>query len=210
MPPRYWHSRRTSRPSLMRLSRPMQAILWFWWCVMPDLDLPRIGAIAHMGQGVSQLAHLGAVVWGPRPIMTVTGGALSMFVRGGVNYTQIRWDVAGDFTLPASISGVCYALVGGGGTGGRGGSAASSPGGGGGGGVVTAVDAVLPSGTTTISVGAGGARDATLTNRPGVSGSPSALTGAVNLPADGGGGGGGGASGSFRDVQPGGCGGGAA
>src|SRR5690606_27672043 len=107
------------------------------------------------------------------PVMTVTGGTVTEFTRGGIDYTEVRWTAGGGFSLPDNAQ-ASFALVGGGGCGGRTGGSDPSPGGGGSG-EVFQISGLIAAGTYTIAIGAGGVPGGV--NNQGGSGSSSTLTG---------------------------------
>jgi hypothetical protein len=174
---------------------------------MPKLDLVRARQIKTVAGEVAQMKGPG-FAWekSPTPEIRVTGGDISTFNRGGVDYTQIRFNTSGGFSISEPIAGLRYALVGGGGGGGRAGGVNPAPGGGGGGGFKD-VTRVMPAGDYAVSIGAGSVGGTPVNNVEGLSGGPTAITGAISDSVAGGGGGGGITAGRANGL-PGGSGGG--
>jgi len=175
---------------------------------MPKLDLTKARQIKVAGVEVLQLKGPGFVWSKPtRPELRVSGGVISTFSRGGVDYTQVRFDQSGGFALSDAIAGARYALIGAGGGGGRAGGTNPAPGGGGGGGFRD-VSRLMPAGDYSVAVGAPGGGPAA--NVEGSSGGASTIAGPFADSAPGGGGGGGVATGRQSGLAGGGGGGGGA
>lgn len=158
---------------------------------MPKLDLVRARQIKTVAGEVAQLKGPG-FEWSKPTVaaIRVSGGSVTTFSRGGVEYTQIRFNTSGSFEASDPIPSVRYALVGGGGGGGRSGGSNPSPGGGGGGGFKD-VTRTMPAGAYSVSIGAGSAAGTPTSNLEGSSGGPTSITGAITDTVAGGGGGGG-------------------
>lgn len=131
----------------------------------PEAYVDEDGILAYLDdvQGVP------FVISGLTPTMSVTGSPeVTYFTRSGTDYTQVLWRQSGGFTLSGDVPATGIALVGGGGSGGRG--AGGAHGGGGGGGGVSQLSSpltpTLPSGSYTLTVGAGGSPAAKV-NMPG-------------------------------------------
>lgn len=160
---------------------------------MPKLDLVRAVQVkARAGEWLEAKGQ--GWRWRKAALVRVSGGAVSYFRRDGVDYTQIRFNTSGGFSLSDAIPGVRYALVGGGGGGGRAGGVNPAPGGGGGGGFKD-VTRNLPAGSYAVSIGAGSEAGTPATNVEGSSGGPTSIAGPFVDTVQGGGGGGGVASG---------------
>lgn len=108
------------------------------------------------------------------PSISVTGGVVTYFTRGGVDYTQIAFYQNGGLRVWGEVTGVNTALGAGGGSGGRGGAAyRGSPGSAGG--LIELLGGVLTEGIYDVVIGKGGTSVAT-GNAPGVRGDDSVLT----------------------------------
>ena len=184
---------------------------------MPLVTLPDKAALLIGATRMGAMLHGGRVVWEPsRETLTVSGGTITQFVRGGVNYTQVVWRQGGSFTLSGDV-GAQWALGAGGGTGARTGQSVWTPGGGGAGGLLDGSS--LLAGGYTVGIGAGGPENTGTLG--GFNGSDSALDGPISITAIGGGrgatsgagndipgagGSGGGGRGANNDTHPGGIG----
>ncbi len=89
------------------------------------------------------------------PRVSVTGGQITSFSRGGVNYIEIRFGQSGSFTVAETVAWHRRALAAGGGTGGRSERDTVMPGAGGAGGFAQVLDTALAAGTYAVTVGAG-------------------------------------------------------
>lgn len=158
----------------------------------PNITIDRIS----IGQGLDATIHRAALLHEPNvvPVLTQTGGTVSTFTRGNVNYTQVLWDTPGAASFTLSDDAIMQtALVGGGGSGGRLGQAAG--GGGAGAAIVDSSPTSYSAGTWDIVIGAGGAAQSA---GPGNNGEASllSLNTVLQASATGGGGGGGNTPGS--------------
>ena len=61
------------------------------------------------------------------PTITVTGGTITPFSSGGVDYFEVVYSASGSFALSGPVAEVLWALIGGGATGGRTGGNAHLP-----------------------------------------------------------------------------------
>lgn len=143
----------------------------------------------------------------PVPTITVTNGVVSTFTRGGIDYTQIRYNNSGSMSVSGDVAGANRALIGGGASGGARGGGMSGQGGGGGGDVDAVTDFVLLAGDYTVAIGEGGASASAAI---GNDGQVTTLTGPINDNAPGGGGGGSPIDATSSNGRPGGNGGGGA
>ncbi|MDF3606140.1 hypothetical protein PE067_08365 [Paracoccus sp. DMF-8] len=160
-----------------------------------------IGIGIGMTMGMGRAAGDGPPV-DPLPTLTVTGGTITPFARGGVDYVEVLWRQGGSFEVSDQID-AHIALAAGAGAGGLS-NIGWTAGGGGAGGLYDAIR-TLAAGIHTVSIGAGAPSTATVGATS--SGSDSSLTmpdGTVTVT----GGGKGGSVGSIAGL-PGGSGGGA-
>lgn len=139
---------------------------------MPLVTLPDKAELLIGASRMGAMLHGGRVVWQPsRETLTVSGGTITQFVRGGINYAQVVWRQGGGFTLSGDVD-AQWALGAGAGTGARSTQAAWTPGGGGAGGLLYGTS--LLAGEYAIEIGAGGpANDSVL---GGYNGSDSTLS----------------------------------
>jgi len=91
------------------------------------------------------------------PLLLVTGGVITPFNRGGVDYVEVLWQLSGGLSVSADIASHRSALAAGGATGGRGTGTVYLPGAGGAGGLIQNLDVPLLAGDYSIVIGAGGA-----------------------------------------------------
>jgi hypothetical protein len=159
-----------------------------WWVAAVDTsgnyspNPPSASATIAVQQGIATLANVPDVA-----------GRIALSSAAGFKY----YASSGSYTPPSGATSLLVMLAGGGGGGGSGyGNTGGIGGGGGGGGATTILVIPSPSGSYTVTVGAGGA-GATIASSPGSNGGNSAISG-TNTPAgavaNGGKGGSGGSS----------------
>lgn len=89
------------------------------------------------------------------PRVSVTGGQITPFSRGGVDYVEIRFDQSGSFSVAEALGWHRRAMAAGGGTGGRSERDSVMPGAGGAGGFTQVLDTALAAGNYIVTIGAG-------------------------------------------------------
>lgn len=142
---------------------------------MPKLNL-RTAQRIKAGAGEALAIKGLGFEWFRKARVLVSGGVISNFTRGGVQYSQWLTRVSATMLSDGPIISASYAL----GAGGASSANGWNRGGGGGGDVQPFRDVIIPSGTLNIVIGAGGVMGA-------VTGSPSTLSGSISLNLLGGG-----------------------
>lgn len=156
------------------------------------------------------------------PTITVTGGTITPFSRGGVDYVEMLFSASGSFTASGPIPQARWALAAGGANGGRLSLGNYGPGGGGAGGLLQSASSItLASGAYTVTIGAGAPENAvtgggsngsnSVFAKPdgtdtAIGGGKGAASGAGNTTGSDGGSGGGGRSGQSAQIVTGGLG----